>query len=382
VINKRLLIKNLLAYYDENSFYDKKRQLNLHTKSGKAKFLKHISALSNSNPENNAYLVVGIEDQDNQITGVDFYDDSKIQNLVNAYLSNAPIITYENVPFLDLPEGKVVGLVTIAPNQLQTVFKRPISDIEGGTYFMRQGSTSVPNEQAVIANNKEIVNSIEKSSQNNLTNILEGVITFMTETHRDLKPRYCVFKEQFIICWAATKKMVRGTPFYSRMDIEFINEQIKLFYSNLDAVTVFYNDNEFVITEYLNLGLNDRTSYYPFEEVVIQFFDNGKYTISNLVLFEAPKYNQNILQHIYRNSLKVINKINSGEKLSVKEEKLLNRLCFNMMLCFLNGFYEAKDQLISVKDYLKRAQDPQLFIAFKEVMRILRKLKYETEQNE
>jgi hypothetical protein len=66
----------------------------------------------------------------------------------------------------------------------------------------------------------------------------------------------------------------------------------------------------------------------------------------------------------------------------VKEEKLLNRLCFNMMLCFLNGFYEAKDQLISVKDYLKRAQDPQLFIAFKEVMRILRKLKYETEQNE
>ena len=42
MINKRLLIKNLLAHNDENSFYDKKRQLNLHTKEGKAKFLKQI----------------------------------------------------------------------------------------------------------------------------------------------------------------------------------------------------------------------------------------------------------------------------------------------------------------------------------------------------
>ena len=41
MINKRLLIKNLLAHNDESSFYDKKRQLNLHSKEGKAKFLKN-----------------------------------------------------------------------------------------------------------------------------------------------------------------------------------------------------------------------------------------------------------------------------------------------------------------------------------------------------
>ena len=56
MINKRLLIKNLLAHNDENSFYDKKRQLNLGLKEGKAKFLKHICALSNSNPKNNSYI--------------------------------------------------------------------------------------------------------------------------------------------------------------------------------------------------------------------------------------------------------------------------------------------------------------------------------------
>jgi predicted HTH transcriptional regulator len=66
----------------------------LHTREGKAKFLKHICALSNSNPA--SYIVVGVEDQDNEIVG-DFFDDSHIQNLVNAYLENPPKIQYENV---------------------------------------------------------------------------------------------------------------------------------------------------------------------------------------------------------------------------------------------------------------------------------------------
>lgn len=62
MINKRLLIKNLLSHNDENSFYDKKQKLSLHNKEGKAKFIKHICALSNSNPTNNSYVVIGIED--------------------------------------------------------------------------------------------------------------------------------------------------------------------------------------------------------------------------------------------------------------------------------------------------------------------------------
>ena len=116
MINKRLLIKNLLAHNDENSFYDKKLKLNIGEKEGKAKFLKHICALANSNPKNNSYIVIGVEDEDNKIVGVDFFDDSKIQNLVNAYLSNPPRVSYENIPFPHLPSGKVVGLVSIRSN--------------------------------------------------------------------------------------------------------------------------------------------------------------------------------------------------------------------------------------------------------------------------
>jgi len=107
MINKRLLVKNLLAHNDENSFYDNKQKISLDTSEGKAKFLKHVCALSNSNPENNSYIVIGIEDQSNKIVGVDFFDDSKIQNLVNAYFENPPKIQYENIPFPTLPRYKV-----------------------------------------------------------------------------------------------------------------------------------------------------------------------------------------------------------------------------------------------------------------------------------
>ena len=143
MINKRLLIKNLLAHNDESTFYDKKRQLNLHSKEGKAKFLKHICALSNSNPSNNSYIVVGVEDENNEISGDDFFDDSRIQNLVNAYLENPPKILYENVPFPNLPKDRVIGLVTIKPNHKTSFFKKNIYTITANSVFIRIGSNLV-----------------------------------------------------------------------------------------------------------------------------------------------------------------------------------------------------------------------------------------------
>ena len=41
MINKRLLVKNLLAHNDENSFYDKKRQINISEKDAIASILQH-----------------------------------------------------------------------------------------------------------------------------------------------------------------------------------------------------------------------------------------------------------------------------------------------------------------------------------------------------
>ncbi|MEM9686755.1 MAG: DUF5929 domain-containing protein, partial [Bacteroidota bacterium] len=301
MINKRLLVKNLLAHSDENSFYDKKRRIDIGKKEGKAKFLKHLCALANANPENNAYIVIGVEDKTNNITGVDFFDDSKIQNLVNAYIDNPPAIIYENIPFPNLPEGKVIGLVTIRSNGKICALRKNIWKYQSGALFLRDGSISMPKGFHVEMKNTnaKIVTAIENHAKNNIQLTLDGVIDFMNNRHADLKSDYKVFKEQFVVCWAGITKKVKDNTYYSRVDIELINEQVKLFYSALDEVEIHYTNTAFTITEYVHLGLHHQKKYYPLETVTITFNDNGSYTINSHLIFKPPQYSKQTLYHIY-----------------------------------------------------------------------------------
>jgi hypothetical protein len=378
MINKRLLIKNLLAHNDESSFYDKKRQLNLHTKEGKAKFLKHICALSNSNPSNNSYIVVGVEDQDNEIMGDDFFDDSRIQNLVNAYLENPPKIQYENVPFPHLPKDKVIGLVTIKPKHKTSFFKKNIHTIFANTVFIRIGSNSMPTEEKIpySKQNIETVISIENSSRNSIAHTLDGVIDFINNRHKDIPSKYKVFKELFVICWSGVPKKIRDTTYLSRVDIELINEQVKLFYSALDLVSISYDRQSFTIVEHVPLGLNDKTSYYPLEQLTIHFFDNGYYKMETKMLFEPPAYNKKVLHHIYNSNVALLNKLQKGLSLTEREEIDLENFPSTLMICYLNGFDDAKQKLIEAKPFLKIQKSSTVYLSFKEAMRILRKMKY------
>ena len=381
MINKRLLIKNLLAHNDESSFYDKKRQLNLHSREGKGKFLKHICALSNSNPNNNSYIVVGVEDQDNEIVGDDFFDDSRIQNLVNAFLENPPKIQYENVPFPNLPKDKVIGLVTIKPKSKISYFKKGIHTILANSIFIRRGSNSIPleeHEEIEKSNqNTETVIGIENSSRNSIQYTLDGVIDFMNFRHKDMSPKYRVFKELFVICWAGVPKKLREKTYLSRVDIELINEQIKLFYSAQDVVTIDYNDDTFTITEYVPLGLNDKTSYYPLEEQTIYFFDNGYYKIDRQMLFQPPEFNRKMLHHIYNSNIALLRKLEKDMSLSEREMKDLENLPSTFMICYLNGFEDARQKLIDAKLLLKPYKN--IYSSFKEALRVLRKMKYDVQ---
>lgn len=377
MINKRLLIKNLLAHNDESSFYDKKRQLNLHSREGKAKFLKHICALSNSNPTNNSYIVVGVEDQDNAIVGDDFFDDSRIQNLVNAFLENPPQIQYENVPFPNLPKDKVIGLVTIKPNPKTSYFKKGIHTILANTVFIRRGSNTLPVEGEIERNyqNTETVIGIENNSRNSIAYTLDGVIDFMNFRHKDMSPKYKVFKELFVICWAGIAKHYKGKTYLSRVDIALINEQIKLFYSAQDVVEITFDEDTFTIIEYVPLGLNDKTSYYPLEKQTLRFHDNGYYKIDRDFLFEPPEFNTKMLYHIYNVNSALLNKLQKGQLLNDRELKDLENLPSTLMICYLNGFEDAKQKLIDAKAVLKPF--PQVYLSFKEALRILRKMKYD-----
>ena len=377
MINKRLLVKNLLAHNDENSFYDKKRFINIGEKEGKAKFLKHVCALANSNPSNNSFIVVGVEDEDNNIVGVDFFDDSKIQNLVNAYLDNPPRISYENIPFPNLPDGKVVGLVTIKSIGKLCSLRKNIWKYYGGSVFFREGSISLPKAYDIELKNINVdaVATIEQHAKNNIELTLDGVIDFLNHRHKDLESDYKVFKEQFVVCWAGKKKVVNGETYYYRVDIELINEQVKLFYSNLDEVKISIDDNSFTIIEFVELGLGSKQKYYPLEKVVIYFSENGTYQINSNLLFNPPKYNRGKLEKIYSNNNALVVKTSSSAALTPAEVRSLKYLADSYLICYLNGFEEAKHQMEKARQILK-PKYPDINDSLKEALRVLRKVKY------
>jgi hypothetical protein len=377
MINKRLLIKNLLAHNDENSFYDKKRTLNISQKEGKAKFLKHVCALANSNPNNNSYMVIGVEDEDNFITGVDFFDDSKIQNLINAYLDNPPLVSYENIPFPHLPDDLVVGLVTIRPNNAKVCsLRKNIWKYYGGSVYIREGSISMPKNFGIELNdvNSKIVASIEKHAQNNIELTLDGVLHFMRK-RKDFHPKYKVFKEYFVVCWAGKTKKIKGETYYSRLDIELINEQVKLFYSELDIVSISIDKDNFKIIEYVHLGLQEKFQYYPLEEVNISFKDNAGYDMDSKLLFEPPQFDKKILHHIYNSNNAIITKLKNSVQLTKIEEKDLLKLPAAYLICYFNGFDSSIDKLEEAKEYLK-IHSKKAYQAYKDSIRILRKVKY------
>lgn len=376
MINKRLLIKNLLAHNDENSFYDKKRKIDISHKEGKAKFLKHICALSNSNPKNNSYIVIGVEDVDNNIIGVDFFDDSKIQNLINAYLTNPPIVQYENIPFPHLLEDKVVGLVTIRSIDQITSLRKNIWKYYGGAVFFRDGSISMPKVFDIELKdvNSEIVQAIESHAQNNIEYTLDGVMHFMNQ-RQDYNPTYKVFKEYFVVCWAGQEKRVKDEIFYSRVDIELINEQVRLFYSTFDEVSISFDQDRFKIVEYVNLGLHNSTKYYPLEETIIQFANNANYAINTKLLFKPPQFDKKVLHHIYNTNNAILDKIKKGITLRKNELMDLKNLPETYLLCYLNGFEDAMDKLNDAKPFLKQSGE-DAFNNYKESTRILRKVKY------
>jgi len=378
MINKRLLIKNLLSHNDENSFYDKKQKLSLGTKDGKAKFLKHVCALSNSNPENNSYIVIGIEDEENKIMGVDFYDDSKIQNLVNAYLKNPPKIEYENVPFPSLQRHKVIGLVTIHPNNKITSLLKNTWKYRKGTTFYRRGSNSIPSQGnfELRNTNKDIVEAIEKNARNNIELTLDGVFDFINNHKPAYKPQYKVFNEQFVLCWAGEKKIINGEEFFSRVDIELINEQVKLFFSALDDVQIRYNNQSFIITEYIYLGLEKQEELYPLEKTIINFKENGKHDIVKEFLFTPPKFDIHIIQQLYNNCNSIVHNIENNIALSIIEQANVLRLPTNYLICYLHGYIDVSKQLRKVKNYIRALENKTTYIKYKEAMRVIRKVKY------
>ena len=57
-----------------------------------------------------------------------------------------------------------------------------------------------------------------------------------------------------------------------------------------------------------------------------------------------------------------------------REHKDLENLPSTLMICYLNGFDDAKQVLIDAKELLRK--HPKVYASFKDSMRVLRKMKY------
>lgn len=388
MINKRQLILNLLAHNDESSFYDKKEKLNLSEKEGKAKFLKHICALSNANPYNNSYILIGVSDQHNELKGTSFFDDSKIQNLVNAYLLYPPIVRYENIEFPHLDKESVIGLVTISSQHSQWCqLNKKIWKYPKNTIFIRKGSISLPYEDVTklrrIDTNASIVHAIEKKAFGSMKLTLDGVVNFM-QYYKDFDANYLVFKEYFVVCWAGkkipndtnSKNNISKKDYYTRVDIQLINEQVKLFYSELDQITLRWNSDDFIITEYVNLYILNETYHIPLEQISIKFKENASYEIQEELLFRRFEIDVNTLDTLVKNCKKLHHKIiNTIESLSLIEQQQALQLPDHCLIAYASGYNEMKEILKSLKNYFKSTSITN-YNRYRSIRRILRKINY------
>ena len=222
--------------------------------------------------------------------------------------------------------------------------------------------------------NSKIVSAIENHAQNNIQLTLDGVFDFM-DKRKDFNPKYKVFKEYFVLCWSGQKKHVKNEVFYSRVDIELINKQVRLFYSALDEVSIFYDDHSFKIVEYVRLGLRQSFKYYKLEEKTIHFDNNVNYSIEANLVFVPPQFDKKVLHHIYNTNNALLEKLEKGISLANHELADLQNLAASYLICYLNGFEDALPKLDYAKPYIKR-QSAELYSSYKETIRILRKVKY------
>ena len=127
--------------------------------------------------------------------------------------------------------------------------------------------------------------------------------------------------------------------------------------------------------EYVQLGLGKNQSYYPLEKMVLTFDDNGTYQIQSDLVFEPPQFDKKTLHHIYNANNALLQKLKNKMEVKPSERLDLRNLPDTYLICYLNGFEEAKDQMEIARPLLKQYDD-KLYASLKETLRILRKVRY------
>jgi site-specific DNA-adenine methylase len=139
-------------------------------------------------------------------------------------------------------------------------------------------------------------------------------------------------------------------------------------------VQISYDEDSFSILEFVELGLGDRHVYHPLERQTLRFFPNGTYKLENKILFNPPYYDRKTLHHIYNANLSLLAKLSMNVELTGRELIDLRNMPETMLICQFNNVGEPIEKMKTQRQQLKNY--PDTYKAYKESLRILRKVKY------
>ena len=93
------------------------------------------------------------------------------------------------------------------------------------------------------------------------------------------------------------------------------------------------------------------------------------------MLFDPPVHDKEELKKIYESNNALVIKAKKNVELTIAEIKQLKYLADSYLICFLNGFEEAKERMEKARQILK-PKYPNINASLKEALRVLRKVKY------
>jgi len=121
----------------ENKRIDFKRELDLESGKGKAKFVKYVVALANSAP-GGGYLLIGVDD-DKSIVGINELEEERIQQIAREYVEPPVVLRCVLVP-METFGSPSVGVIEVKATRRPHKVIRAIDTLNKDDVFVRRGS--------------------------------------------------------------------------------------------------------------------------------------------------------------------------------------------------------------------------------------------------
>jgi Putative DNA-binding domain len=157
------LIENLL-YQSEGTALDFKKEQYFFQKATdeqKSELLKDILAFANSWRQDEAYIVIGVEEvvggRQNPIGTEDHFDDSRLQQFINGKTNRQVNLAYE----VHLFEGKKIGIIRIPKQERPIYAVKNYGKVQKEVVYYRSGSsTAIANPDDIARMGKDSVPQI------------------------------------------------------------------------------------------------------------------------------------------------------------------------------------------------------------------------------